>query len=131
MILARAWPMKSCVVDIKSAFEARRNALRIKRQPAYERGGSISISVEDVRQKRESLGERIPHVLHVIELRIGSGEDGGVRGSSQGNLGVGTRKDHRVSRQCIQTRRKPTLGSEEAHAISAGGVECDQHYVRT
>src|SRR6266446_9119954 len=131
MILARAWPMKSCIVDIKSTLEPRRNAFRIKRQRPYESGRSISISVEDVGQKWETPVQRIPHVLHVIELRIGSGEDGSVRGGSQGDLGIGTRKDHRVSRQCIQTRRKPTFGSEEAHAISAGGVKGDQHYVRT
>ena len=130
-VLAPAPPMKPRIVSIKSAFETWSQFPRIEHQRSYKCCRPVSVSVKNVGKKRESFAERVSHIVHMIEPRVGSGEDCSVRGGRQGHLGVGSRKDHAPPGQSIQIRRKPAFGAEETHAIGTGGVQGDQYNIGT
>ena len=50
-------------------------------------------------------GERYAKIIDVIELRISSGKNRGMRSRSQGNVGVGASEHHTLLRHRVQMRR--------------------------
>jgi hypothetical protein len=65
--------MKSCVINIKTAFETGRQSLWFKHQCTHECRGPIPAFVQDIGQVWEGLAQWIAHVIQVIELRVRSG----------------------------------------------------------
>src|SRR5215831_9958674 len=100
--------VKSGVIHIKTTIEPRSQLERIEHQRSNEGRSPITAIVEDLRQVRKILVQRVPHVIDVIELRIGPREDRCMRGRGQRHLSVSPRKNGGMSSQCVK------VGSESA-----------------
>src|SRR5689334_19257978 len=83
-IRAMTSQVESGIVDIESAVKARRSAIeRIENQRSDECAGVIAVLFQEIRQVRKVLRQGHAKIIHVIELREGSREDGRVRCRSQ------------------------------------------------
>ncbi len=65
----------------------------------------------------------------MIELRIGSGKDRGMRGGGQRHMCVSAAENDPLLRHCVQIGSKTPSRAEETHAVSARGVKGDDNYV--
>ena len=61
-----------------------------------------------------------------VELRIGAGEDRGMRDRGQRRLREGLLEDHALLGDDVQVGRQAAGGAKETHAVCARGVDCDQ-----
>ena len=102
-------PMKSCVINIKPTFETQRQFLWFEHERSDERRSAITVPMQEVGQERQIFAERIAHVVHVMKLRVRSGENRRMRWRGEGHLCVGAQKDKRLAGQRIQVRCKPTF----------------------
>src|SRR5713226_7124777 len=66
----------------------------------------------------------------MTELRIGPGQQSGVRRRGQRNLRIRSRKHHALLGQRIKVGCQATLGAKKPHAIGPRRVEGDQDDVR-
>src|SRR5579872_1020837 len=85
--------------------------------------------MEDVGKIWQARAQGLAEIIHVVVLRIGPGQDSGVRSCSQRDVSVGPGKHDTLLRQGIQMRGKTAPGAQKSHAVGASGVQSDQDHV--
>ncbi len=93
-ILSGSVVVEAGIVEIKAAVEARSvGRLWLENDGTDECRRVITVLTQNLGTVGEILGERRLHVVYLVELRIGSGQDRGVRGWRKWRLCVCSRED--------------------------------------
>ena len=93
-IRTMAAKVEARVIDVKPAIEAGSGAVeRVEDQRGHEGSGVVALLVEQVRQVRKARRNRDSEIVHVVELRVSTGEDRRVRSRRQRNMRERVRKD--------------------------------------
>ena len=118
--------MEAGVVEAEPAIEAGGEAVAgVEGDGCDEGGGAVSLGVEQVRQVGKRWGESGTELGDLMGLRIGAGQQRGVRNHGQRGLGIGALEGQRLFGEGIEGGRF-RVSAEKAHAIGAGGIEGDE-----
>ena len=75
------------------------------------------------------LGQSRLKIEHAMKLRVGAGENAGVRGRRQWRLRISAGEHCGLLRQRVEIGRETTVGTKKAHSVGAGGVKRDEENV--
>ena len=127
MVLSRSGHVKAGIVGVKSPVKADAESLaRVENNGANEGRCVISVGLQNCGRIRQVFQKRHLEIRYLVELRIRTGEDGGMRRHSEGDLGVRMGENHGLAGQFIQIRRQPAVRSQKTHTVGARRVQCDQ-----
>src|SRR3954454_3747651 len=130
-ILAGTTSVVAGVVCVKASFKARCRARTGFENHGADKGRRVvSVLAKEVGGIRQIVGKRNSEVVHLVELRIGAGENRSVRGRSQWYLGVGAREYDRLASQNVEVRSQPTCGTKESHPVGTNRVQSNQNHIR-
>src|SRR5580704_10811170 len=85
--------MEVGIICIETSLEAGSGSRWIENRSSDERRGVIAMAMQQVRQIRKVFAERRAQILDMIQLRVSSRQQNGVRGSGKGNLCIRPRED--------------------------------------
>ncbi len=126
-IFSRAPRAETGVVGVKSPVEAGSEPRAwVKDDRADECRSVISVGSQDFRSIGQLLRQRDLEIGYLVELRVGSGENGGVRWRSQRDLRISAGENHGLACQRVQVWRQTALRAEEPHAVGANRVQSNK-----
>ena len=125
--IAPAFGMKTSVEKIEATIKSGRHiCLWIQDQRTDESRCVVTALLQNFRNVWQQGWQRMTEISDGVELRIGTRKDGGVGNRRQRRLGISLFEYDPLAGDLIQIRRKAFLGTEEPHAIGAGGVDCNE-----
>src|SRR6202521_379169 len=126
-IFSRVPRAEAGVVGIKSPVETGSEPCGwVKDDRADKCRGVISVGSQDFRSIGQLLRQWDLEIGYLVELRVRSGEDGGVRRRRQRDLRISTRKNYGLAGQRVQVWAQTALRAEEPHAVGANRVQSNK-----